>query len=433
MHAPGEALAPADRGFLLHLQRQALDYFVDNQACNGLTLDRQSNQGPRRPHGLCSTAATGMGFIALALASAPPHRLLSARVAALRIRAGLETVLERLPHDRGVVPHFIDSRTGEVRGNDCFSTIETAWLVAGALWAAAFLKDTAVESLATRLQERVDWHRWSAPDSADADGLLRHGKDRHGRFLVSRWDRLNGETALMYVLAAGAAQGRSLDATSWAALRPFYGTVANLRFNNADLGLFVFQYGLDLLHLRKWQAPGDVDLMAEARVATVANRLACRGLASSYVTYHRYWGLSSGDGPGESADQDCYRCYAPPGPVDGTAHITATLASVAHHPAAVLENLYEAQHDTGVTVRGRYGFSNINVDRAWVSRDMVGIDAGAAVLALDNYLTEDRVRVTFHSLPCIGRGTQRLGFTAVPSPSQTEHPSEQAEFVRQVS
>jgi hypothetical protein len=47
---------------------------------------------------------------------------------------------------------------------------------------------------------------------------------------------------------------------------------------------------------------------------------------------------------------------------------------------------------------------------------MVGIDAGAAVLALDNYLMADRVRAVFHSLPCVRRAMGRLGFTPKASP-----------------
>jgi hypothetical protein len=41
---------------------------------------------------------------------------------------------------------------------------------------------------------------------------------------------------------------------------------------------------------------------------------------------------------------------------------------------------------------------------------MVGIDAGAAVLALDNYLMADRTRTLFRGLPCVRRGMARLGF-----------------------
>jgi hypothetical protein len=402
--AGGSPLDASDHAFLLGLQRLALGYFLDNQAANGLILDRQANHGPRRPHGLCSLTATGMGFVALALASADPHRLLSPREAARRIADGLSTALGLLPHDRGIVPHFVHSATGEVHGHDFFSTIESAWLAAGGLWAAAFLRDDEVESLAVGLYDRINWRYWAAPD-----GLLWHGQGRDRHFLTSRWDRLNGETAFMYVLACGAEDGQALDVASWQAMRSFHGTVAGHHFNNADLGLFVFQYGLDLLDLRAWRRPGDPDLWAEARTAALANEGACREAAAEHVTYRRFWGLSAGDGPPESlAEHETYRLYSPAGPLDGTAHVTATLASVAHHPEGVLRNLHEARQEG--TLLGRYGFSNVNLGRNWVGRDMVGIDAGAAVLALDNYLMAGRVRETFHELPCVRRALDRLGF-----------------------
>ena len=79
--------------------------------------------------------------------------------------------------------------------------------------------------------------------------MIRHGKGPGGQFLKCDWDRANGETVVMYVLGAGAEEARALPAASWASTRPFYGEVAGHQFNNADLGLFVFQYGLDLLDL----------------------------------------------------------------------------------------------------------------------------------------------------------------------------------------
>src|SRR5436309_11895963 len=66
----------ADYRLLLGLQREAMHYFLDNQTPAGLVLDRQSNHGPPRRQQPCSLAATGMGFIAMALATAPPYRLL---------------------------------------------------------------------------------------------------------------------------------------------------------------------------------------------------------------------------------------------------------------------------------------------------------------------------------------------------------------------
>jgi hypothetical protein len=428
-----EELAPADRLFLQQLQKQALQYFVDNQTANGLILDRQRNWGPPTTDGLCSTTATGMGLIALAVASAPPFQVLSPSHAGLRIRTALETVLYRLPHDHGVMPHFVDSASGRVHGVDQFSTIETAWLLAGALWAGSFLQDPEVERLAGQLYDRVDWHYWTAPEQVGGGGLVRHGKGPDGRFLASSWDRLNGETAFMYVLGAGAAKDKNLSASAWAALQPYYGSIAGIRFNNADLGLFVFQYGLDLLDLEHWRAPGTTDLIVEAQLATIANQRVCRQAAFTFATYRTYWGLSAGDGPGDPPESDTYRCYAPSGPIDGTSHITATLAAVAHSPAAVLENLRQAQHDRELPAHGRYGFSNLNVDRSWIGRDMVGIDAGAAVLALDNYLMQGRVRTVFSSLSCVRLGMERLGFVPLLSSQPDSRTEEPVQTVRQAS
>ena len=401
-------LTAAEQAFLLSLQRQALHYFLDNQSAGGLMRDRQANRAAHRLLGWCSTSATGMGLIALALAAAPPYRLIERNQAVHRIRLALNAALERVPNDHGILPHFLDSQTDALRGHDVYSTVDSSWLLAGALWAAAFLKDSALEELAQHLYQRVDWYYWTDPQTSDS-GLLRHGKDAEGHFLPSYWDRYNGETVAMYVLGAGATLERAVPPKAMAALKPFYGTVAGLRFNNADLGLFTFEYGLDLLDLRSWRSPGP-DLAAEASIATRANYLYCKEQAEHFLTYRRFWGLSNGDGPGDSPQRDSYRARSPHDPVDGTAQLTATLAAVAHAPVEVMENLERAEHDPALAARGRYGFSPINLDHHWVGLDMVGIDAGAAVLALDNYLMNNRVRRVFHALPCVNHGLQRLGF-----------------------
>ena len=279
----------------------------------------------------------------------------------------------------------------------------------GALWAAAFLDDHELERLAAALAGRIDWHYWTAPEESKTH-LLRHGQTSDGRFIPWTWDRLNGETVFMYVLAAGAAKELALPVTAWSHLRSFHGTVAELHFNNSDLGLFVFQYGLDLLDLSNWLPPTGLDLAAESGLAAEANYRLCRELADTFTTYRDYWGLSAGDGPAAPPADLTYRCYAPGGPIDGTAHLTATLASIAQRPERVWENLDRANHDRRAALLGRYGFSNVNLDQNWIGPDMVGIDAGAAVLALDNYLNDNRVRKVFHSIPCVQRGLERSGF-----------------------
>jgi len=405
----GGSLGAKDRDWLRLLQRRAIGYFLENQAPSGLIDDRQANHGPRRDAELCSISATGMGLIAIALASAAPHRLVPRSEAVARVRAALETALGRLPHDHGILPHFTDPSGVRSIGADAFSTVDTAWLLAGGLWASAFLGDGDLVKAADQLYNRVDWTRWCRPRSSRTPGLIRHGKSPTGRVLPCCWDRANGETILLYALAAGAEDGRAIPEGAWASLRPFYGEAAGRRFHSADLGLFVFQYGLDLLDLRRWRPSCGPDLMAEAAVATAANRETCRDLAGEFRTFRRHWGLSAGDGPGVVGGRDAYQSYSPAGPIDGTAHLTASLASVEHAPGEVLDNLRAALGPRPGPL-GRYGFSCVNEDRRWVGPDMVGIDAGSAVIALDNALMEDRVRATFHEQPCIRRGLYRLGF-----------------------
>src|SRR5262249_7469075 len=138
--------------------------------------------------------------------------------------------------------------------------------------------------------------------------------------------------------------------------------------------------------------------------------VACRQRGDAFRTYRRFWGLSAGDGSGAGGARLAYRSYSPAGPIDGTAHLTATLASAARHPAAVLENVRQALGDRALGAWGRNGLSSVNLDRGWVGPDMIGIDGGAAVLALDNLLMAGRVRAVFHQVGCVRAGCERLGF-----------------------
>lgn len=393
----------AERHCLEGVQRQALAYFLENQQPHGLILDRQRNHAAPVSTGLCSMAATGMGLVALALASTPEYGLLRPQQARERIAGCLETVLARLPHEQGMLPHFVDASTLAPVGHDRISTIDSSWLAAGALWAAVCLGDAKLQGLADHVYRRMNWRYWTDHHT----GWLRHGSDSTGQPLPNYWDRLNGETAFMYVLGVGGRDECALSPACWGRLRTCHGRVEGHRFASADLGLFVWQYSLELLDFERYTAAGTFDLYAQARTATWANYLACRAAARDFVTYRSYWGLSAGDGPGAPGD-DVYRCYAPAEQIDGTAHLTAALASLSTWPELVLTNLSVAERESRQAIRGRYGFSNVNLDRHWVSRDVVGIDLGAAVLAIDNFVHHGRVRRLFHTVQCVRLGMERL-------------------------
>ena len=86
----------------------------------------------------------------------------------------------------------------------------------------------------------------------------------------------------------------------------------------------------------------------------------------------------------------------------------ATLASIDVAPEAVLDNVKAAEEQKSPLMHGRYGFSNINLDKNWVSRDVVGIDVGVAVMALENLLDDNEVRKIWEELPSSKRAAERM-------------------------
>jgi hypothetical protein len=129
------SITKSDQKLLRVLQRRALRYFLENQGSHGLVQDRQSNFGPTRQGEPLSISATGMGLIAIALASADPYRLISREESILRVRQAILTGLHRVPSDRGILPHFVSPENLQPLGEDAFSTVDSSWVVAGALWA----------------------------------------------------------------------------------------------------------------------------------------------------------------------------------------------------------------------------------------------------------------------------------------------------------
>ena len=222
--APSPALSVRDRAFLLDLQRQTLRYFLDNQTADGLVFDRQSNFGPTGDADYAVWPQPGWGsspsrWRALRRSgSCPP------RAAARRVAVGLQTVLDRLPHDQGVLPHFVDSDTFAVYGADVCSTVETGWIAAGALWAAAFLNDPLLEALANRLYGRINWCRWAAPN-----GLLPTAKGRMGevRLHLGPTQRRNGVP--LHFGGRGGERSRP-SPSCWQALRKHESETGGLRF-----------------------------------------------------------------------------------------------------------------------------------------------------------------------------------------------------------
>lgn len=397
--------APAQRERLLGIERDCLRYFLDNQTEHGLFLDRQRNNGDSYDCDIpCSMAATGMGFIALALAAQKDHNLLSRTEAVERCKHGMETALTLLPEDHGILPHFVIGSDLKPWGFDVSSTIDTAWCLAGASTAAELLDEDEGRRLAARLRERADWLYWTNGNGR----LISHGKNDAGQFLC-HWNRLNGETAFMYILAAGAEPEKAISPDAWSKLEPCMGEAEGLMFASADLGLFTHQVGNHLIDLVSWQNPHNIDLLEHARLATKANILASARLGEKTKTFRTFWGISDGDCPGTAEKNTEYQ-YRPNtiDNNDGTAHIASSIAAIEYDVFdEVMRNIDAAE---AIGARGRYGFNNVNLDQKWMSTDAVGFDVGNPCFSIENALHENRIRRAFHAIPDVQRGLARQGF-----------------------
>ena len=114
------------------------------------------------------------------------------------------------------------------------------------------------------------------------------------------------------------------------------------------------------------------------------HRRFCADHAGEVETYARgFWGLNASDGP------DGYAAYgAPDGPHDGTVSPTGAICSITFTPELALSAARALYEKAGDALWGHYGFANaFNIDRNWYGRDVIGIDLGMVLLAIENYRT----------------------------------------------
>jgi hypothetical protein len=133
---------------------------------------------PSPQAGMCSVAAVGVGLVALSLAAAEGWEADAASLA----RQTLQGMTGRLPGFRpareastGFFSHFVDLLRGDAWPGSEFSTIDTALLVAGALFAArSFAAAGAAEAgeIAALAEELFASVRWGAAVADPRRGVL---------------------------------------------------------------------------------------------------------------------------------------------------------------------------------------------------------------------------------------------------------------------
>lgn len=385
------------------LSRRAVQYFWEqSHPKTGLTLDRANNKEdqPRTEH-VASIAATGFALSALAIGA---ERGWIERDKALeRARKTMRTLVDFPIRSRGWYLHWVDWESGNRLWKSEVSTIDSGILWAGMLIAERYFKDPEITRASDRILREVDWEWMLTDGGAKPDSLsLTMGWHPETGFIKARWDSYN-ELMLLYILALGA--NERFPEKSWADWkRP------EIEYKGLKLlvggPLFLHQMSHVFYDFSGRRDALGYDYWVGARNATLANRQYCVDNPKGFEAYGPdVWGLSACDGP------DGYNAFGAPGWIsdDGTLAPAAAVASVLFTPSESLAaaKAIQAKHPE---TYGRYGYTTgFNPTRKWQSPDVIGIDLGQMLLAIENHRDGLPHRLSM-SHPVAQRGMARAGF-----------------------
>ncbi|MFC5743294.1 glucoamylase family protein [Dyella tabacisoli] len=409
MHSPPLSHPLQSGQQLQHLQNKAFAYFqFETHPLNGLVADKTAQNWP------ASIAATGLALTSYPVAV--ERGLLSKQAAIKRTLTTLRFFRDSPQGEepdatgyRGFYYHFLDMQSGRRAWQCELSTVDSAFLFAGMLAAAAYFNDDTpaqreIRDLAHALYARADW-----PWMQAADGTIGHGWRPESGFIPHRWQGYD-EGLLLYVLALGSPTHPLAPSafTAWAC------TYEWKRCYDIDYlycgPLFTHQLSHIWLDLRGIQdvfmRGKGIDYFENSRRATqiqqryaIDNPLGFKGYAAEC------WGISASDGPGpmtlkiDGVGRQFYDYEgrgAPYGLDDGTLAPWAVVASLPFAPEIVLPTVHHFIHSLQLHEQHPYGFkASFNqtwVDPAgggasdgWESPYFFGLDQGPILLMVENH------------------------------------------------
>jgi hypothetical protein len=429
---------------LIDLQARTFRFFWDTASPkNGLVPDRYPTPS------YASIAA--VGFALTAYPVGVERRYVTRKDARKRVLTTLR-FLRNAPQGPGVKGvigykgffyHFIDMKTGHRFEDTELSTVDTAILLAGALFCQSYFdgshpEEVEIRRLVDEIYRRVDW-QWAQPH-APAISL---GWTPEDGFLEYDWRGYN-EAMMVYLLALGSPTHpvgpeawvewtSTYDSMSW---RTAYGK----EFLNFG-PLFGHQYSHVWIDFRKLQDPymrrRGLDYFENTRRAVyaqqayaIANPNKCKAYGATV------WGLTASDGPadvmvGEGTAARLFRTYAARGAEqtggydDCTLAPTAVVGSLPFAPELVIPAVVDMHKRFGQHIYSTYGFLdafNLNFDYdipvrhgqsipgfGWVAGDYLGIDQGAILAMIENYRSS-MIWDVMRDNPYLQRGLILAGF-----------------------
>ena len=413
---------------LAHLERDTFKYFADEMnPDNGLVPDNTRQGAP--------SSIAAVGFALTAYPIGVERGYLTREEAIERCLLTL-----RFFHDgpqgtgtddigyKGFYYHFLDMKTGRRVWKCEISTIDTTYLIAGALTAAMYFnRDTDEEQeirrLANALYERADWH-WAQNGAL----TVTHGWKPEKGFIKYRWTGYS-EALILYVLGL-ASPTFPLPEDSYRAWTRTY------KWKELYGHEFLYAGPLFIHHLShmwidfrgiqdEYMSEKAIDYFENSRRAIYAQQAYALRNPKKFVGYDRYsWGITASDGPGPAVRRikgrtirfyDYLARSFPHGPDDGTLAPWAVAGSLPFAPEVVLPSLKRINQDYP-EMTSKYGFKcsynptfTSGKKKGWVSEGYYGLDQGPIVMMIENYRSGFIWRL-MRSCPYIINGLRKAGF-----------------------
>lgn len=383
-------------------QRAVRFFWEQSHPETGMTLDRANNtrDEPRIEY-VASIAAVGFALSSYAIGA--ERGWLDREEALARTKLTFRS-LEELPiRNNGWFVHFYDWKTGERVWQSETSSIDTSILIGGMLVADSYWRDPEIKERTARILAEIDWE-WMLTDGGAKPNSLTFsmGWKPESGFIEARWQEYN-ELIMLPIQALGVwAEGSEGMWTAWKR-EPLHEDGGYEFLTGGPL--FLHQMSHVYIDLAGKRDGLGWDYWKQAHQAFLANRQYCIDNPKGFKGYGPdTWGLSAADGPRG------YNAYGAPGWIsdDGTMAPSSAVACVDVIPELAIAAAHGFKREFPDTL-GRYGFTiSFNPTEGWQSPDVIGIDLGQMLLAIENY-RDGLPHFLSMSHPVVRRGIQRAG------------------------
>jgi hypothetical protein len=388
------------------LQHRAVNFFWnESNPKTGFTKDRAANFEKSDKFDVASCASTGFALAAYPIGV--QRKWLDREKARARTLTTLQNLLTVHEGHKGWFYHFTNWETGKRVWNSELSSIDSSILLGGVIAAERYWKDKEISAATKTLLDRIDW-KWMMTDGGAKpdEGIFSMGWRPDEGFIKARWNGYS-EEKMLYLQAYG------LDPTL-----PNHGYDQTSRQDSEYKGiqfinggpLFIHQMSESFYSFSNMRDRRGYNYWVATRNAGMANWQYCIDNPNGFKGYGpTFWGLSASDGP------DGYQGSGAPGWTEDHGTITPTSAvAMIPYTAKPALAFAEAMVRDYPKSWGRYGFSNgVNPSRNWTGPDVIGIDLGMMLCAIENYRTGMIWKLSSSS-PAIKRGYERMGFRKAP-------------------